>query len=182
MAPGGTTQQRPKRLQPGHQALPDSGSGLGGRGGVKGAASQLAFQFLPNTPSISCPGCKFQPFPSWATSGLCPLPGPALTLAGTGQSLSCQLRVWNQLGPQPSILPRGPGRLEGAEPAWWGAGLHVTLRIAAPTVCPSRAGTGDPETGGGGQRRDVGTSLVLRGGSRPSPRTHRLSLHAGRVG
>lgn len=39
--------------------------------GTEGAAFQLAFQLLLHNLSISCPGCKFQPFPSRATSGLC---------------------------------------------------------------------------------------------------------------
>lgn len=75
----GTAQHRPKCLQPGRPALP--GSGLQSRSG--GAHGGGAFQLLPNTPSISCPGCKSQPLPSRATSGLCPPPGPALTLVGT---------------------------------------------------------------------------------------------------
>lgn len=58
-------------------------SGLRAPVSVWGAHGGGAFQLLPNTPSISCPGCKSQPLPSQATSGLCPPPGPALTLVGT---------------------------------------------------------------------------------------------------
>lgn len=80
-------------------------------------AFQLAFQLLLHNLSISCPGCKFQPFPSRATSGLCPLPGPALTLAGDrtvlvlpAQSLepACLKAV-----PSISILLRGPWMRDG---------------------------------------------------------------------
>lgn len=39
--------------------------------GTEGAAFQLAFQLLLHNLSTSCPGCKFQPFPSRATSSLC---------------------------------------------------------------------------------------------------------------
>lgn len=61
------TQRGPGLLMPRQQALPDSG--LRSRGRL-GGAPRVAFQLLLHNLSISCPGCKFQPFPSQATSGL----------------------------------------------------------------------------------------------------------------
>lgn len=90
-----------------------------------------------------------------------PLPAawPRADPRGDRWSLSCPLRVWSQLCPQPSALPRGPGREQGVSRRGGGTGLHVQPRArlsgahVAPTACPGRAGAGHPEMGGAGHVR-----------------------------
>lgn len=96
-------------------ALPDSGPRPQG-GGHQGGGIPAGIPLLLDNLSISCRGCKFQPFPSRATSGLCRLPGPMLTLAGDRTVLVL---------PAPSLEPAMPSTKPPAKRALGTGGARV---------------------------------------------------------
>lgn len=129
---------RPPSPKPPRESLPlGAGPGGGGMGRHRPAPAKVPPAWTPGASGLRAPvsvwggarrgripappqhSVHFLPWLQISTASfaghLRPLPAawPRADPRGDRWSLSCPLRVWSQLCPQPSALPRGPGREQG---------------------------------------------------------------------